>query len=79
MLLVPGPVTGLNFTKISATVIQVVWRRPQDNNGMILSYSIIVKRSTQTVFQTIVPGDRNNVLVTNLSKRPYIHAVRFSL
>ena len=68
---VPGSVTGLNFIKISATVIQVVWRRPQNISGRILSYSVIVKRSTLTVFQTTVPGDRNNVLVTNLSKKAY--------
>ena len=66
-LLVPGPVTGLNFTKISATIIQVLWRRPQSTNGVILSYSIVMTTSTGPVFQRMVPGDQNNVLVTNLS------------
>ena len=64
----PGPVTGLNFTKISATIIQAVWSRPQVTNGMIVSYSVLVKTNTETVFQRIVSGDQNNILVTNLSK-----------
>lgn len=58
---------GLNFTKISATIIQVIWRRPQITNGDILSYSIVVTTSTGPVSQTTISGDQNNVLVTNLS------------
>lgn len=71
MLSAPGPVTGLNFTIISTTIIQVVWKGPRVTNGVIISYSIIVTTSTETVFQGTVPGNQNNVLVTNLSK--YIH------
>ena len=58
---------GLNFTKISATIIQVVWRRPQITNGDILSYSIIVTTSIGPVFQRTISGNQSNVLVTNLS------------
>ena len=58
---------GLNFTKISATIIQIIWRRPQITNGDILSYSIVVTTSTGPVYQRTIFGDQNNVLVTNLS------------
>lgn len=58
---------GLNFTKISATIIQIIWRRPQITNGDILSYSIVVITSTGPVYQRTIFGNQNNVLVTNLS------------
>ena len=70
--LVPGPVTGLNFTKISTSIIQVVWNRPQITNGIIVSYSVIIKTNIETVFQRTVLGDQNNVLVTNLGEQSHL-------
>ena len=64
--------TGLDFTKISASIIQVVWSRPQITNGIIVSYSVIIKTNIETVFQRTVLGDQNNVLVTNLGEQSHV-------
>lgn len=64
--------TGLDFTKISASIIQVVWNRPQITNGIIVSYSVIIKTNIETVFQGTVLGDQNNVLVTNLGEQSHV-------
>ena len=65
---VPGQVTGLSFTKISATVLQISWSEPQPTNGGIQIYSVQVETTTDTVFQASIPGDQISILVTNLSK-----------
>ena len=65
---VPGPVTGLSFTKISATVLQTSWSEPEPTNGVIQVYSVQVETITNSIFQASVPGDQNSILVPNLSK-----------
>ena len=65
---VPGPVTGLNFTKISATILQISWSEPVVTNGVILLYSIQVESVMGSIFQTSVSGDQKSLLTTNLSK-----------
>lgn len=65
---VPGPVAGLNFTKISATILQISWSEPVVTNGAILLYSIQVEGVMESVFQRSVPGDQKSLLATNLSK-----------
>lgn len=70
--IVPGSVIGLNFTKVSATVLQISWSEPEVTNGVIQSYSIQVDNHIDTVFQESVPGNQKSVLVTNLSKLTYV-------
>ena len=65
---VPGPVAGLSFTKISATVLQISWSEPEPTNGAIQGYSVQVETITDSVFQASIPGDQNSILVPNLSK-----------
>ena len=66
---VPGPVGELNFTKISATILQISWSEPEVTNGAIQFYNIQVQTITDSVFQASVPGDQKSVLVTSLSKK----------
>ncbi len=66
--IVPGPVTALSFTKISATVLQISWSEPEPTNGAIQVYSIQVETSTDSIFQASIPGDQNSIVVPNLSK-----------
>ena len=67
---VPGPVIGLTFTKISATILQISWTEPEVTNGVIQVYSLQVENfiDTSTAFQATVPGSQKSVLVTDLSK-----------
>ena len=65
---VPGPVLGLRFTNISATVLQISWNSPEMTNGVIQLYSVTVETRTDSVFQRNVPGEQRTILVTNLSK-----------
>ena len=65
---VPGPVAGLNFTKISATILQITWSEPVVTNGVIQLYSIQVESVMGSIFQRSVPGDQKSLLATNLSK-----------
>ena len=65
---VPGPVTGLSFTKISATVLQISWSEPEPTNGVIQVYSVQVETITNSIFQANIPGDQNSILVPNLSE-----------
>lgn len=66
--IVPGPVSGLSFTKISATVLQISWSEPEQTNGAIQVYSMQVETSTDSVFQANIPRDQNSILVPNLGK-----------
>ena len=68
IIIVPGSVIGLSFTKVSATVLQISWSEPEVTNGVIQSYSIQVDNHIDTVFQESVPGNQKSILVTNLSK-----------
>ena len=66
---VPGPIVGLTFTSISATVLQISWRAPEETNGEIQSYFVLLETSTATIFQESVVGEQRIALVPNLSKR----------
>lgn len=65
---VPGPVSGLTFTKLSATVLQITWTSPEVTNGAIQVYSVLVEGLASSVFQQDVPGEQRTALVPNLSK-----------
>lgn len=66
--IVPGPIVGLTFTKISATVLQISWNSPEVTNGDIQFYSVMVETRTDLVFQENVPGEQRTILVTSLGK-----------
>lgn len=68
VIVVPGPVTGLGFTTISAAILQITWGMAEIVNGEIQIYSVLVKNRAGSVFQATVPGEQMTVLVTNLSK-----------
>lgn len=68
IVLVPGPVAGLAFTSISATVLQISWTRPEVTNGEIRLYSILVETHAGPLFQENVPGEQSSTLIPNFSK-----------
>ena len=76
---VPGPVTGLNFAKISATILQISWSEPEVTNGAIQFYDVQVDTISDTVFQASVPGSQKSILVTNLSNNLHVTSVAPSL
>ena len=71
-IIVPGPVVGLTLTSISATVLQISWRAPEETNGEIQSYFVLLETSTASIFQESVVGEQRIALVSNLSKSLYV-------
>ena len=67
--LVPGPVTGVTFTKVSDSEIIVTWREPEMTNGLILHYIITVTfySTGQTVYTNMVSGGLSD-MVTGLGE-----------
>ena len=68
IILVPGPVVGLTLTSISATVLQISWRAPEETSGAIQSYLVLLETSTATIFQESVVGEQRIAVVPNLSE-----------
>lgn len=67
-LLVPGPVEGLMFTKISTSVLQILWSSPESNPGRIQQYLVLVETRDGSVLQESVPGTQTTILIANLSE-----------
>ena len=74
VLLVPGPVTGVTFQKVSDSKIIVTWREPEMTNGLILRYIIIVTlySSGRTVYTNVVSAERG--LSDNVTGLGEIHS-----
>ena len=70
-VVVPGPVEGLSFIKISPTLLQITWSSPSVTNGVIQSYLVQVERYDGLVYSDSVEGEQTSVLVPNLSKKFY--------
>ena len=65
---VPGPVEGLMFTKISATVLQITWSSPESSRGRVQEYLVLVETSDASVARETVPGQQTTALIANLSE-----------
>ena len=67
--LVPGPVTGVTFQKVSDSEIIVTWREPEMTNGLILHYIITVTfySTGRTVYTNMVSGGLSD-MVTGLGE-----------
>ena len=67
-MLVPGPVMELSLTGISASVLEITWRKPNVTNGDILFYTVTVETHSGYMFQEIVPSSQTTVLISSLCK-----------
>ena len=56
------------FTKISASILQILWSRPESTSGRIRQYSVLVETRDGSVFQDNIPGAQTTVLIANLRK-----------
>lgn len=69
VLTVPGVVTGLTLTSVSASTLNVSWGQPDITNGLLLSYTVVVRTRNGTIFLTSVAADSQlSIFVNNLSE-----------
>uniref|UniRef100_A0A672TUV3 Phosphatidylinositol phosphatase PTPRQ n=1 Tax=Strigops habroptila TaxID=2489341 RepID=A0A672TUV3_STRHB len=68
---VPGAVSDLHLAEVEATYIKIVWRKPQQPNGIITQYrvKVHVQETEVTLENTILEG-KNKYLVDSLE--PYM-------
>lgn len=61
--LVPGAVSDLQLAEVEATVIKIIWRKPQQPNGIIIQYRVKVQeQETLVTLENTILGDKNKVL-----------------
>lgn len=61
--LVPGAVSDLQLAEVEATYIKIIWRKPQQPNGIITQYRIKVQeQETHITLENTILGDKNEVL-----------------
>ncbi|NXN12266.1 PTPRQ phosphatase, partial [Indicator maculatus] len=55
---VPGPVSDLHLAEVEATHIKIVWRQPQQPNGIITQYrvKVLLQETEGTLENTILQG-----------------------
>ena len=63
---VPGPVTGVTFTKVSDSKIIVTWREPEMTNGLILHY--IISYSNGQTSRVVSAGEQLSYMITGLGE-----------
>ncbi|XP_054688920.1 phosphatidylinositol phosphatase PTPRQ isoform X5 [Grus americana] len=68
---VPGTVSDLHLAEVEATYIKIVWRKPQQPNGIITQYrvKVHVQETEVTLENTILKG-KNKYLIDSLE--PYM-------
>lgn len=60
--LVPGAVSDLQLAEVEATYIKIVWRKPQQANGIITQYRVKVHvQETLVTLENTILGDKNKV------------------
>ncbi|XP_055568860.1 phosphatidylinositol phosphatase PTPRQ isoform X1 [Falco cherrug] len=68
---VPGAVSDLHLAEVEATYIKIIWRKPQQPNGIITQYrvKVHVQETEVTLENTILEG-KNKYLIDSLE--PYM-------
>ncbi|XP_054029762.1 phosphatidylinositol phosphatase PTPRQ [Dryobates pubescens] len=64
---VPGAVSDLHLAEVEATQIKIIWRKPQQPNGIITQYrvKVLVQQTEETLENTILQG-KNKYLIDSL-------------
>ncbi|KAM7056127.1 phosphatidylinositol phosphatase PTPRQ [Acridotheres tristis] len=67
---VPGAVSDLRLAEVEATYIKIIWRKPQQPNGIITQYRVKVHvQETLVTLENTILGDKNKYLIDSLE--PY--------
>ncbi|RMC09886.1 hypothetical protein DUI87_12672 [Hirundo rustica rustica] len=67
---VPGSVSDLQLAEVEATYIKIIWRKPQQPNGIITQYRVKVHmQETLVTLENTILGDKNKYLIESLE--PY--------
>ena len=64
----------LSLTGISASVLEITWRKPNVTNGDILFYTVTVETHSGYMFQEIVPSSQTTVLISSLCKITFTYS-----
>ncbi|XP_061225344.1 phosphatidylinositol phosphatase PTPRQ [Neopsephotus bourkii] len=68
---VPGAVSDLHLAEVEATYIKIVWRKPQEPNGIITQYRVKVDmQETEVTLENTILEGKNKYLVDSLE--PYM-------
>lgn len=60
--LVPGAVSDLHLAEVEATHIKIVWRKPQQPNGVITQYRVKVDmQETEVTLENTILEGKNKV------------------
>ncbi|KFP41933.1 Phosphatidylinositol phosphatase PTPRQ, partial [Chlamydotis macqueenii] len=64
---VPGAVSDLHLAEVEATYIKIVWRKPQQPNGIITQYRVRVHvQETEVTLENTILDGKNKVLTNEL-------------
>ncbi|KFV62937.1 Phosphatidylinositol phosphatase PTPRQ, partial [Dryobates pubescens] len=68
---VPGAVSDLHLAEVEATQIKIIWRKPQQPNGIITQYrvKVLVQQTEETLENTILQG-KNKPFAINDNVQP---------
>lgn len=65
--LVPGVVSDLRLAEVEATYIKIIWRKPQQPNGIITQYRVKVHmQETLVTLENTILGNKNKVFFSFL-------------
>lgn len=65
--LVPGAVSDLRLAEVEATYIKIIWRKPQQPNGIITQYRVKVHmQETLVTLENTILGNKNKVFFSFL-------------
>ncbi|XP_075603768.1 phosphatidylinositol phosphatase PTPRQ isoform X5 [Balearica regulorum gibbericeps] len=68
---VPGTVSDLHLAEVEATYIKIVWRKPQQPNGIITQYRVKVHmQETEVTLENSILKGKNKYLIDSLE--PYM-------
>ncbi|XP_021240934.1 phosphatidylinositol phosphatase PTPRQ isoform X5 [Numida meleagris] len=68
---VPGAVSDLHLVEVEATYIKIVWRKPQQPNGIITQYRVKVHvQEKEVTLENIILSGKNKYLINSLE--PYM-------
>ncbi|XP_058276348.1 phosphatidylinositol phosphatase PTPRQ [Hirundo rustica] len=69
---VPGSVSDLQLAEVEATYIKIIWRKPQQPNGIITQYRVKVHmQETLVTLENTILGDKNKVFYIKPSSPPW--------
>ncbi|OXB69015.1 hypothetical protein ASZ78_012843 [Callipepla squamata] len=64
---VPGAVSDLHLVEVEATYIKIVWRKPQQPNGIITQYRVKVHvQEKEVTLENIILSGKNKYLIDSL-------------